>query len=66
MNILVMTIPVTVTLIILFVMIFLSAVRKKQFEDLDTPAHFPLTDDNEDFDNKTNNTKRRQEEDATE
>ena len=46
MNILmVMTIPVTLTLVLLFILFFFSAVRSGQFEDLETPAHTPFLDD---------------------
>jgi cbb3-type cytochrome oxidase maturation protein len=45
MNILIMTIPVSLTLGILFLLFFLSAVSKDQFEDLDTPGQLPLSDD---------------------
>lgn len=40
-----MTIPISLTLGIFFLLFFLSAVSKKQFDDLDTPAHLPLSDD---------------------
>lgn len=45
MNILIMTIPVSLTLGILFLLFFLSAVSKDQFDDLDTPGQLPLSDD---------------------
>lgn len=45
MNILIMTIPISLTLGILFLLFFLSAVGKDQFEDLETPAQLPLSDD---------------------
>lgn len=45
MNILIMTIPISLTLGILFLLFFLSAVSQKQFEDLDTSAQLPLSDD---------------------
>ncbi|MGH1468299.1 MAG: cbb3-type cytochrome oxidase assembly protein CcoS [Bdellovibrionales bacterium] len=47
MNILLMTIPVSITLGIFFIMFFLSAVKDDQFEDLDTPAHLPFSDEEE-------------------
>lgn len=53
MNILLMTIPVSITLGLLFVLFFLSAVKDDQFEDLDTPAHLPFSDDSEE--NQNNN-----------
>jgi len=45
MNILLMTIPVSITLAILFLLFFLSAVSDDQFDDLDTSAQLPLSDD---------------------
>lgn len=44
MNILLMTIPVSITLAILFLLFFLSAVGDDQFENLDTSAQLPLSD----------------------
>lgn len=45
MNILIMTIPVSLTLGILFLLFFLSAAKDDQFENLDTSAQLPLSDD---------------------
>lgn len=47
MNILIMTIPVSLTLGILFLLFFLSAAKNDQFENLDTSAELPLSDDEE-------------------
>lgn len=47
MNILIMTIPVSITLAILFLLFFLSAVSDEQFDNLDTSAQLPLSDDEE-------------------
>ncbi len=47
MEILMMTIPVTITLVILFVLLFWLAAKDGQFDDLETPAHTPLSDDEE-------------------
>ena len=56
MNILIMTIPVSLTLGILFLLFFLSAAKDDQFENLDTSAQLPLSDDEEnDFNNKKTN-----------
>ncbi len=48
MLILVLTIPVTVTLVTLFIVLFVMATKDNQFEDLETPKHSPLSDDEED------------------
>lgn len=45
MNILVMMIPISLTLGILFLLFFLSAVSNDQFQDFDTNALLPLSDD---------------------
>lgn len=47
MTILFMTIPVTFLLISFFVVVFLAAVKGGQFEDLETPAHSILINENE-------------------
>jgi len=47
MNILIMTIPLSITLGILFLLFFLSAAKTDQFEDLDTSAHLPLSDEDD-------------------
>lgn len=47
MNILLMTIPISITLGVLFILFFLSAVKNDQFEDLETPAQIPFSDDEE-------------------
>lgn len=44
MMILVMTIPVTLTMVILFLIFFVLAARNNQFDDLETPKHSPMTD----------------------
>lgn len=46
MSILVMMIPITLLLVTLFVIFFLSAVFSDQFEDLETPRHQILMNDN--------------------
>lgn len=55
MNILLMTIPVSITLGIIFVLFFLAAVKSDQFEDLETPAHLPLSDDEPPSQSKSEN-----------
>lgn len=45
MSILVMMIPITLLLVSLFVVFFLSAVFSDQFEDLETPRHQILLKD---------------------
>lgn len=45
MNALAITIPVTLLLVIVFVAAFVYAVRRDQFDDLVTPAHRILLDD---------------------
>ena len=45
MNILIFTIPITIAIVIFFVFAYLSAVKHEQFDDLETPAHIPFTDD---------------------
>lgn len=50
MNILIMTIPISLTLGLLFLLFFLAAVSDDQFENLDTSGHLPLSDDERDFD----------------
>lgn len=52
MNILIMTIPVSITLAIIFLLFFLSAVSDDQFENLDTSAQLPLSDDEEELEEK--------------
>ncbi len=47
MQILVMTIPVTITLVILFLVFFYMSAKAGQFEDLETPSLSPLSDDEE-------------------
>ena len=42
-----MTIPFSLTLGILFLLFFLSAAKNDQFENLDTSAQLPLSDDEE-------------------
>lgn len=56
MIILIMTIPVTITLVFLFILLFLSAVRRGQFDDLETPQHSIFLDNetNIENNNKTN------------
>ncbi|NQZ00428.1 MAG: cbb3-type cytochrome oxidase assembly protein CcoS [Bdellovibrionales bacterium] len=46
MSILVMMIPITLLLVTLFVVFFLSAVFSDQFEDLETPKHQILINEN--------------------
>lgn len=48
MSILIMTIPVTLLLVTLFILLFLAAVHNDQFEDLETPAHAIFLEDQED------------------
>lgn len=45
MNILIMTIPISLTLGLFFLLFFLAAVSDDQFEDLDTPGQLPLSDE---------------------
>lgn len=45
MNILIMTIPISLTLGLFFLLFFLAAVSDDQFEDLDTPEQLPLSDE---------------------
>lgn len=47
MNALAITIPVTLLLVAVFVGAFIYAARRDQFEDLVTPAHRILIDDDE-------------------
>lgn len=51
MSILVMMIPITLLLVTLFVVFFLSAVFSNQFEDLETPRHQILLNDHENSNN---------------
>lgn len=46
MNVLWITVPVSLLLAGVFVAAFIMAVRRDQFEDLVTPAHRMLIDDN--------------------
>jgi cbb3-type cytochrome oxidase maturation protein len=46
-NALYITIPVSLLLVIVFVGAFILAVRRDQFEDLVTPAHRMLLDDDD-------------------
>ena len=55
MNILIMTIPLSLTLGILFLLFFLSAAKTDQFDDLDTSAHLPFSDENDEMTLTTNN-----------
>ncbi len=54
MLILVLTIPVTVTLVTLFIVLFVMATKDDQFEDLETPKHSPLSDDEDDMEVHSN------------
>jgi len=45
MNVLLITIPISLLLAAFFVVAFVIAVKKDQFEDLVTPAHRMLLDD---------------------
>lgn len=45
MEILFMTIPVTFLLVTFFIVAFLSAIRSDQFEDLETPSHSLLIEE---------------------
>jgi cbb3-type cytochrome oxidase maturation protein len=47
MNALYITIPISLLLVLFFVAAFIIAVRRDQFEDLVTPAHRMLLDDDE-------------------
>ena len=47
MNALYITIPISLLLVLFFVAAFIFAVRRDQFEDLVTPAHRILLDDDE-------------------
>ena len=58
MSILIMTIPVALTLAILFILLFVLAAKKGQMDDLtETPSYAPLIDD----DNPVDGDKREQE-----
>jgi cbb3-type cytochrome oxidase maturation protein len=46
-NVLLITIPASLLLVVFFVIAFVMAVRRDQFEDLVTPAHRMLLDDGE-------------------
>lgn len=52
MNVLVLTIPVTFTMVLLFILFFAAAARNGQFDDLETPAHAPFSDDEDFFENE--------------
>ncbi|MCB0414382.1 MAG: cbb3-type cytochrome oxidase assembly protein CcoS [Bdellovibrionales bacterium] len=58
MNILMMTIPVTLLLVTLFIVFFLAAVKSDQFDDLETPAHGILLDDLTDNEENNNQEKK--------
>lgn len=45
MNILLLTIPVSIALAVFFVVCFFRAVKGGQFQDLETPAHAILSDE---------------------
>ena len=45
MNILFLTLPVTFTLVLLFILLFVLSARSGQLDDLETPSHQPLSDD---------------------
>lgn len=45
MMILMLTIPVTITMVILFLIFFVVASKHEQFDDLETPSYTPLSDD---------------------
>lgn len=62
MNALAITIPVTLLLVAVFVGAFIYAARRDQFEDLVTPAHRILIDDDE----TQSLTQRKEEIDVTE
>jgi cbb3-type cytochrome oxidase maturation protein len=47
MNALYITIPISLLLVLFFVAAFIIAVRRDQFDDLVTPAHRILLDDDE-------------------
>lgn len=52
MNILIMTIPVSILLASFFVLMFISAVSKGQFDDLESPAHTMLLENEENENDK--------------
>lgn len=58
MNALLITIPVSLLLAAFFVIAFIIAVRRDQFEDLVTPAHRILLDDHEPLPSKTSNQRK--------
>jgi cbb3-type cytochrome oxidase maturation protein len=62
MNILVMTLPISVLLATLFVVFFIKAVRSDQFDDLETPAHIALLDEIENENIKKENKHERNQE----
>lgn len=45
MSILIMTIPVSFTLVLLFLLLFFKANREGDFDDLESPAHNIFLDD---------------------
>jgi len=45
MNIIYWLIPLALLLVLVFVLLYLWAVKRGQFDDLDTPAHRMLLDD---------------------
>jgi cbb3-type cytochrome oxidase maturation protein len=47
MNVLIITIPISLLLVAFFVGAYIYAVRRNQFTDLVTPAHRMLLDDDE-------------------
>lgn len=52
--ILVLTIPVTITMALLFIIFFVMASKSEQFEDLETPQFAPLSDEAVDTEMKSN------------
>jgi cbb3-type cytochrome oxidase maturation protein len=54
MNILIITIPISLLLAAFFVAAYIYAVRRNQFDDLVTPAHRMLLDDQPDESERRN------------
>ena len=56
MNIIFLTLGVSITIAIVFLIAFIWATRKGQYDDLETPGHRMLLDDIETENKNTNNT----------
>ena len=56
MNIIFLTLGVSITIAVIFLIAFIWATRKGQYDDLETPGHRMLLDDIETEETKTKNT----------